>query len=351
MVWRFLPILMIGGLAWTSSSLLSPQVVGAAPPVATPPAEAKPEGEIQAQARQDDVAEWIRQLDADRFADRQTAHEKLAAAGGRAIPALSEAAESGSAEATARSINILAEHLARSDVETKAAARAALDKLASSKNAAAARRAKSALQEADKPQPIAQNPAALPFRIAGNRIFQIQGGAQIQIQVQQNAGQGQRVQIAQANGVKTIEAEEAGRKVKIKDDPQNGIDMEITETKDGKPVTQKFQAKNAEELKKKAPEAHKLYEQYSQQNRLQIRAPVNGMQRMAEIQIQSIQRSADSLQRTIDRLENDLGKERAKEVRKHLDNMKKELEAAQRKLTEEDAKQKIAEQAPEKVQE
>ena len=53
------------------------------------------------------------------------------------------------------------------------------------------------------------------------------------------------------------------------------IQLEVTETKDGKEETKKYEAKNAEELKTKHPEAHKLYDEYS-------KAP-------AGIQVQGIQ--------------------------------------------------------------
>lgn len=72
------------------------------------------------------------------------------------------------------------------------------------------------------------------------------------------------MQMKTNNGVKEIEAEENGRKVKITDDPAEGIKMEVTEKKDGKEATQKYAAKDAAELKTKHPEAHKLYEEYSQ---------------------------------------------------------------------------------------
>jgi hypothetical protein len=61
--------------------------------------------------------------------------------------------------------------------------------------------------------------------------------------------------VKNVNGVKDIEAEEVGRKVKIHDDPDEGIEMSVTEKKDVKEVTKVYKAKNAEELKEKHPEA------------------------------------------------------------------------------------------------
>ena len=74
----------------------------------------------------------------------------------------------------------------------------------------------------------------------------------------------QQLQIRNVNGVKDIEVTGNGRKITIHDDPKQGIKIEITDAQDGKPVTRTFQAKNAEELQKKSPEAHKLYKKYSQ---------------------------------------------------------------------------------------
>ncbi len=68
------------------------------------------------------------------------------------------------------------------------------------------------------------------------------------------AGPGLKISTRVNNGVKETEVEENDQKIKIHDDPKQGISVEITkEEKDGKDVTEKFEAKNAEELKKEAP--------------------------------------------------------------------------------------------------
>jgi hypothetical protein len=86
--------------------------------------------------------------------------------------------------------------------------------------------------------------------------------AQIQIQVHA-AANGKTRKVRLQNGQKEIEVTENKRKVKIKEDPNGGIEIEATETKDGKETTQKYAAKNQDELKKKHPAAHKLYEEHS----------------------------------------------------------------------------------------
>ena len=64
-----------------------------------------------------------------------------------------------------------------------------------------------------------------------------------------------------ANGVREFQNEEYGKKIKIIDDPKNGIKIEYT-TKKGADETKKYDAKDVAELEKKHPEAFKLYQQY-----------------------------------------------------------------------------------------
>ncbi len=195
-----------------------------------------------------DIAKAIEQLNAERFADRQAASQKLEAAGKLAISALEKAALGDSLEVTTRSIELLAKFGKSSDEPTRDAAIAALDRLARSDRPAA-----SGAQEALKTLQPAPG-QGMPVGTAGA----------IQIQGAQIGGAMTRISVSNVNGVKNIEVDENGKKVKIADDPQNGIKMEVTTQKDGKDVTEKYQAKNADELKEKFPEAHKLYKQYSQ---------------------------------------------------------------------------------------
>jgi uncharacterized protein YukE len=203
-----------------------------------------------------DLDSLVKQLDAEKFTDRQAASQKLIKAGAKAIEALRKAAAGDSREARTRAVEILKKHFEGDDDALKKAAMEALEKLAEGDKPIIARLAKGIL----KPKPAPGQ--------GGIRI----GPAQIQIQVQNVAGGGRQVRTKITNGVKEIEAEENGRKVKIVDDPNNGIKMEITEKKDGKETTRKIEAKDADDLKKKDAEAHKIYEQYSKNaGRIQIR--------------------------------------------------------------------------------
>jgi hypothetical protein len=199
------------------------------------------------------IARLIEQLDAQRFVERQDAQQKLAEAGKAALPAVEKAAQSENREVSGRALEILERHFKGDDEQLKAAAKECLERLAKNQSESVARRAKDIVSPPQPPMP-----PAVP-NVPNLRI----GGARIQIQVGGNAGGNfRKVTVKDVNGVKETEVEENGRKVKIVDDPANGIKLEVTETKDGKVETKKYEAKNAEELKTKHPEAHKLYEEF-----------------------------------------------------------------------------------------
>ena len=200
----------------------------AAEAVSEQAAKAPPAGEI---------AEWIRQLDSDAFSEREAASEKLSAAGKAAAAALAEAAASDSLEVSTRAMKILRKLFDSPQPETKAAAKEALEKVAKSDHGSASRRAREAIE------PKVEAPAFQPGAITAIATA---------------------INVMNHNGVKTIDVSTNGRKIKIHDDPKQGIKVEVTETKGGKQVTKIVEAKNADELKKKDPQAHEIYKQYSQ---------------------------------------------------------------------------------------
>lgn len=221
-----------------------------------------PAQEAPGPAETKDFNELIQQLDASKFNDRQAASQKLLEAGRAAIPALIEAAASPSREASSRSIDILKKHVQSKDEATQKAAREALQQLAKSGEARVASAATEALKPKADPN-VPQN----PFGVQG---IQLNGG-QVQIQVQAVAANGnRRVSVQNVNGVRTTTVEENNRKVKIVDDPQKGINLEVTEKVDGKEQTKKYEAKDVDDLKKKHPDAHKIYEESTKQQNVQI---------------------------------------------------------------------------------
>ncbi|HTN77851.1 MAG TPA: hypothetical protein VL096_21480 [Pirellulaceae bacterium] len=210
------------------------------------------------------IAELIKQLDADEFTERQAASDKLAAKGEAAVPALREAAEGTSAEASTRSLEILRKHHESSEAAVKKAADAALAEIVKSEKGTVARRAKEILTPATDPNvpPRTLVPGGFPAP-GGIRI--LPGRVAIEMRAIGGAG-AKRISVkSTGDGAKEIEAVEGDRTVKINTAAGGEIKMKVTEKKDGKDETKEYEAKNADELKTKHPEAHKLYEQYGLQ--------------------------------------------------------------------------------------
>jgi len=246
----------------------------------------------------------VRQLDSDRFAQRQAASRRLTEAGKAAIPALMDAGLQGGRESATRAIEILGRFFRGPDADTRAAAQTALEGIAASTATAAARLAKEVLEP--KEEPASEENVILggqvfpgvPIQIQAGGI-QLQGGAfpmpggpiqinggQAQIQLHARGGLGgvQRVEIRVINGVKDVQANEAGRKVEIHEQPGGPIKITVTE-KDGragkedgeqpkddqadkdkdksKEIVKTYEAKNLDELKQNHPEAYQLYQRYA----------------------------------------------------------------------------------------
>jgi hypothetical protein len=202
------------------------------------------------------IADLIKQLDADSFSERQAATTQLVERGKEAIDALKQAAASESAEASTRAFEILRKHLESKDAELKSAAKEALQKIAAGDNAAA-RRAKDILN----PKIVSPSEQPTPRPAIGGGGIRVFGGGRIAI-AGAAAGGGKRISVKEVDGVKEIEAVDGDRTVKINEDPGKSLKVKITEKKDGKEESQEYEAKNADELKEKHPEAFKAYEQW-----------------------------------------------------------------------------------------
>jgi hypothetical protein len=213
-----------------------------------PKAETKAEAADAKAAYAAEIDKLMEQLDSNKFNERQAAQQKLVEIGKPAFPALEKGTQNVSREVAVRSLDILKGQFQGGDEGTKAAAKEVLERLAKNNDATLAKRAGEILSPPKPAAPVP--PGIVPGRI------QIVGGAGVNVK---------KMSVKDVNGVKEIEAEENGKKVKINDDPAKGIKLEVTETKDGKETTQKYEAKDAAELKTKHPEAHKLYEEYSKQ--------------------------------------------------------------------------------------
>lgn len=203
-------------------------------------------------ASTDDVASLIPQLDDGEFSQRQAASQKLMAAGKAVFPQLEKAALEGSREASGRAIDILKTHFTRGDDETKQAAKASLERLAGSGSAGAAQRASEVINPPKEPE--------LPFN--GRFGGPILRGANLQIQVGNLNGNRRSSTKRDANGRVEVELEENGKKTRIVKNPNGGMEAETTEKQNGQDVTKKVEAKDLDELKKKDPDAAKIFEQY-----------------------------------------------------------------------------------------
>jgi hypothetical protein len=214
-------------------------------PAVEKPAVEKP----AAKATAEDIAGWIKQLDADRFSERQAASEKLFAEGKTVIPDLTKAAITGTLEATVRSIDLLQRFYDSEDKSIKEAAKESLEKIVQSDNENAIRRAKKVLNPKEDQQPQAAPNPMNPF-----------GG------MFPGGGQAKNVIMSNVNGVTTIKVVEGDKKTTIGKRPDGSIEVEITDKVDDKNITKKYKAKNAEELKKKSPEAYDAYKENGENN-------------------------------------------------------------------------------------
>jgi hypothetical protein len=188
----------------------------------------------------EDISPLIKQLDHDEFKQREAAEKKLTELGEMAIPALAETTKSKSPEASMRAFDIIVHHYKGGNDEVQKTAAKALQKIMESGKAFAAR----AKQVIEPTKPA------------------LRGEQQFKLQVDGNAGIQRRVTVSIQNGVKQVDAQEGGRHVKILDDPEKGIKVEVTEEKEGKKEIKKYKAGNVGELKANHPEAHRLYQKY-----------------------------------------------------------------------------------------
>ncbi|MCE9551787.1 MAG: hypothetical protein K8T91_00190 [Planctomycetes bacterium] len=229
----------------------------------------------KAVASPESTAELVKQLDADEFARREEASRQLSGLGAAAVPDLAKAAQGRSLEASARAFAILKKFATSEDGTLQGTAREALTRIAAQREpaekskddalAAAAAKAAEILGQSQTPRYAdgrnVPPPAVFPQP-------QIPFGAQPRMIIRGHQVVGNRISVKVVDGTREVDAEETmpdgqKRSVKMVSDPKSGIRMEVTTTKDGKPLTEKYAAKDVESLKKDHPEAAKIYEQYN----------------------------------------------------------------------------------------
>jgi hypothetical protein len=218
------------------------------------------------------IGQWITDWDAPQFGKRQAATQRLLKAGQAAFPQLLEAARHPSREVSERALDVLEQHHRLGDATLKEAAGEALRKLAGPEDAAAVDRVARAARAALRPANDANNavlaranaPALIQARVNAIRGPMIAGNIAIANRgIRVNGGIARSISVSDINGSKKIQIREKERSVNI-DLPRGGpIALELTEIKDGKSTTRKFEAKDLDELKQKHPEAHKVYEEFA----------------------------------------------------------------------------------------
>lgn len=309
-----------------------------------------------------EIADLVKQLDADDFKARQLAAEKLTTLGKQAIPALGEAAQSSQLELMSQAFGILRGFYQDNNAELKAAAKEALEKVAAGTNPNAAQRAKDLLA----PQKDAGSDPNQGNIIAGNGRGQIiingAGGiGRIQIG-------GMPIQLGGGAKVfsKSISTKDGVKTTKVK---QDGVEIEITEAKEEITVkktengkTEEFKAKDADELKKKHPAGHELFEKHAGDKNnaagviglqinggniqalplpaqimpaipLQPAIPANAKNIRAESQLKTVERMIESAEMILNRSADTAEvKDATKAVSEHLAKAKAELVKAKEKL-------------------
>jgi len=192
-----------------------------------------------------EIRYWIRQLDADQFAKRQEASEKLLKFGGQAIAPLEEGARNGNGEVVSRSIDILRKFAASEEEGISGQAIESLKRLAEAGNRTASRLSKAALDEVEPMR------SRRGMDLAGPRI----NGAVFP----QGATQ-RTMSIKNINGDQTIEVTEDGVTKKIEKTEAGKVTVTVTE---GEEPAKVVSAESPELLKEQDAEAHAVYEELS----------------------------------------------------------------------------------------
>ena len=204
-----------------------------------------------------EIAGWVRDLESDKFPTRRTAMRMLLNSGSQAVAPVAAAAESDDLELVSRCIGILKTLYQSENATAKRIVEEALERLSKSERASVAQRATDAVK---KPAPAVPNIRAGGVQI---RVQLAPGGG---IQIARAAGlNGRNVAIRQTNrnGNRETDVVIDGKKIHITDSRGKNIVVKVQEKVGGKTKTSEYKAKDLADLKKKHPEAAKLYEQYA----------------------------------------------------------------------------------------
>jgi hypothetical protein len=230
-------------------------------------------------------------LDAPRFSERQAASEKLAALDVAALPALEKAAKGESLEATTRAIELLKRLLDSPQESARADARQALQRLVKGDRPKASRLAQDVLKAKEQEDAVSA------------------------------AMNGRRVCVQNINGGRQVDIEEGNRKIRINDGNGQPIKIEVTTKANGKDSTEKFEAKDVEELKKKHPGAYQIYSEAP---------PLDQEVRTAIMVLRSLHFHVDRLIKG-DQMQNASPQTRA-ELKQVIDQFKQSLDGVEKRM-------------------
>ncbi|MCE9548475.1 MAG: hypothetical protein K8T25_23620 [Planctomycetia bacterium] len=354
--------LMVSGAFHLPTTLRAAETVPGLEPAETGKPTPAATATTSAAASPEEIAALVKQLDDDQFARREEASHKLQTAGAAALPGLEKAAQGTSLEMSTRAFAILKKNLTSTDATLASATRATVERLAASKSpdakspdekkpdehlAAVATRARELLAG---PQQVAKNEpfeVAQPFPILRNLPPGVMPGRPMIVRPPVlQIGPGiiaNRISVRVTDQTRTIEADQSQpdgsrQQVQIVSDPKAGIKMEVTNSKDGKSDTKKYEAPDAETLKKNHPDAYKIYEQYGQNGGVQGLNILGGqvvIQGKVEIGPggPAIEEARKNLEEA---LRNGPDQAMLEQTRRRLEEMKRRLEGIRRPPVQED---------------
>ena len=181
------------------------------------------------------ISEWIDQLDSDDFVARDNAVQKLKAAGPLACNALAEAAVREGRDRRWQALRLLRIALEEGEPTWREAARQAFQKIAAGDREFSARFARDAL----RPKP---DPAQIPTGVRPPQPHSFPGP----------------FNPPAASVHRTAMLQDGPRRVRIVECPNTGVEVQISEMKDGRQCLQECQAKDMAELEEKHPEVFKV---------------------------------------------------------------------------------------------
>ena len=211
----------------------------------------------------DEAAKLVEQVTRNDGAIHRQATDKLIKIGLPAVASLVKAAETDNVVAVTRCFDALGRLLVCDDEKTAKATQEALEKLSDSAIRIVAVRAKTTLivkefQKQQRPPQLLGVPNAAPLPGFPPQGLRFNGGL--------GGVGGQTRQIRITNGKRQIESQDGDEKVLINDTNGQDIVLKHTRTVDGKEKTDEYKGPDLDDLKKKHPEAAKLYEKHAGNN-------------------------------------------------------------------------------------